>query len=238
MQEHGTAAADAPTKPDGVNIVRPMPRRKVTDAVVTANVTLPMARHVFFKAGKIRPLLRLLVWLGGAIRFYSGGMIDLLLGRDTVQRRAVRLRRVFETSGASFVKLGQQLSLRADILPYAYWRNWARCSTGCRLSRRRWQSRSSSAISASRCTRSLRSSPRTDRLRLAGVRLSSQIEGRPTRGGEGTPTRHRASHCRRPARTGLDAGSGRDAHDRPARPDQTLSAGRADNSVQRAELSR
>jgi ubiquinone biosynthesis protein len=32
----------------------------------------------------------------------------------------VRLRRVFENSGASFVKLGQQLSLRADILPYAY----------------------------------------------------------------------------------------------------------------------
>jgi ubiquinone biosynthesis protein len=32
----------------------------------------------------------------------------------------VRLRTVFENAGASFVKLGQQLSLRADILPYAY----------------------------------------------------------------------------------------------------------------------
>ena len=36
------------------------------------------------------------------------------------QRRAVRLREVFDGAGVSFAKLAQQLSLRADVLPYAY----------------------------------------------------------------------------------------------------------------------
>jgi ubiquinone biosynthesis protein len=47
-------------------------------------------------------------------------MFDVLLRRDTVQRRAVRLRHLFESAGPTFAKLGQQLSIRADVLPYAY----------------------------------------------------------------------------------------------------------------------
>jgi ubiquinone biosynthesis protein len=47
-------------------------------------------------------------------------MLDVLMRRDTVQRRAVRLRHLFERAGATFAKFGQQLSIRADILPYAY----------------------------------------------------------------------------------------------------------------------
>jgi len=114
------AETEAPIPLTTADVVRPMPRRKVSEYVVSPTVTLPMARYVSFKAGTIRPLLRLFVWLSGAIRFYSGTLLDVILRRDTVQRRAVRLRRVFEDTGASFTKLGQQLSLRADILPYAY----------------------------------------------------------------------------------------------------------------------
>ena len=40
--------------------------------------------------------------------------------RASVERRAVRLRQVFEDAGPTFAKLGQQLSMRADMLPYAY----------------------------------------------------------------------------------------------------------------------
>ena len=36
------------------------------------------------------------------------------------QTRAVRLRRAFERGGPTFAKLAQQLSMRADMLPYAY----------------------------------------------------------------------------------------------------------------------
>jgi ubiquinone biosynthesis protein len=125
MDEHA-AAAEAPIPPGDVNVVRPMPRRKVSDVVVSPTVTLPMARQVYFKAGTIQPLLRLFTWLRGAVRFYSGTLLDVVMRRDSVQRRAVRLRRVFEDTGASFIKLGQQLSLRADILPYAYCAELAR----------------------------------------------------------------------------------------------------------------
>jgi ubiquinone biosynthesis protein len=37
-----------------------------------------------------------------------------------VERRAARLRAVFEELGGSFLKLAQQLSIRVDMLPYAY----------------------------------------------------------------------------------------------------------------------
>jgi predicted unusual protein kinase regulating ubiquinone biosynthesis (AarF/ABC1/UbiB family) len=121
MDEHApAAAAEAPIPPGDVGVVRPMPRRKVSEVLASPTVTLPMARQVYFKAGRIRPLLRLFTWLRGAVRFYSGTLRDIVMRRDTVQRRAVRLRLVFEETGASFTKLGQQLSLRADLLPYAY----------------------------------------------------------------------------------------------------------------------
>jgi predicted unusual protein kinase regulating ubiquinone biosynthesis (AarF/ABC1/UbiB family) len=102
------------------NVVRPMPRRVVSHLPAGAHVILPMARRVAFKAGIILPVFRLLVWFWGAVRFLSGNTLDFVLRRDSVQRRAVRLRRVFEDTGGSFAKVGQQLSLRADLLPYAY----------------------------------------------------------------------------------------------------------------------
>ena len=37
-----------------------------------------------------------------------------------MERRAERLREVFDDGGVSFAKLAQQLSLRADLLPYVY----------------------------------------------------------------------------------------------------------------------
>ena len=102
------------------DVIRRLPRRKPVHVAGAANVNLPMARRVVFKPGIIRPFLRLLVWLWVGVRFFGGNGLDRLRGRASIQRRAVRLRELFESAGASFAKLGQQLSLRADILPYAY----------------------------------------------------------------------------------------------------------------------
>jgi ubiquinone biosynthesis protein len=102
------------------NVIRPMPRRKISHSISGAHVTLPMARRVHFEAGIIRPIARLFVWLWSLVRFYFGNLVDRLLRRASVERRAVRLRRVFEEAGPTFAKLGQQLSMRADMLPYAY----------------------------------------------------------------------------------------------------------------------
>jgi ubiquinone biosynthesis protein len=103
------------------SVVRPMPRREISHAVDSAAVALPRARPpVVFKAGIISPIGRLFVWLSILIQFYVGNLVDVLLRRESVERRAVRLRHAFEGGGPTFAKLGQQLSMRADMLPYAY----------------------------------------------------------------------------------------------------------------------
>lgn len=107
-----------PEKP--VQVVRPMPRRARVHSIDVARVTLPMARRETFDPGVIRPILRMLVWVRAVAQFFGADLIDRLAKRSTIQRRAARLRRIFEETGATFTKLGQQLSLRADLLPYEY----------------------------------------------------------------------------------------------------------------------
>jgi ubiquinone biosynthesis protein len=111
QQDEPQAAAD---------VVHPMPRRQVSHALTEVEVALPRSRRVTFKAGVFYAISRLFVWLWGFLRFYSGNIADSLMGRNGVQARAVRLRRAFERGGPTFAKLAQQLSMRADMLPYAY----------------------------------------------------------------------------------------------------------------------
>src|SRR4051794_24905014 len=114
-------APGAPTRPASSTVVRSMPRREISHAIDSAAVSLPRARRpVAFKSGRIRPIGRLVAWLWGLIRFFVGNLRDVVLRRDSVERRAVRLRLVFEGAGPTFAKLAQQLSMRVDMLPYAY----------------------------------------------------------------------------------------------------------------------
>jgi ubiquinone biosynthesis protein len=82
--------------------------------------TPPRKIEETFRAGFFPSVLRLGVWLGALARFFAGSALDILLGRGTVDRRARRLRMTIESVGATFLKLGQQLSTRADLLPYEY----------------------------------------------------------------------------------------------------------------------
>jgi ubiquinone biosynthesis protein len=117
---HGKAAATAEPITYDPEVVRPMPRRKVSHSIDTLHVSLPRARRVAFKPGIILPIGRLFLWLWAIIQFYFGNLLDLLQRRSSVERRAARLRAVFEDLGGSFLKLAQQLSIRVDMLPYAY----------------------------------------------------------------------------------------------------------------------
>jgi ubiquinone biosynthesis protein len=118
--QSGTAKLPSPPSEHGVDVLHAMPRRQLVHKIETAHVALPMARRVVFRPGIFLPCLRLLVWLWVAVRFFSGNAWDALLGRSSIQRRAVRFREAVQWAGAGFIKVGQQLSVRADILPYAY----------------------------------------------------------------------------------------------------------------------
>jgi predicted unusual protein kinase regulating ubiquinone biosynthesis (AarF/ABC1/UbiB family) len=101
------------------DIIRTMPRRTPGQSF-GEDVIIPRARRVYFKAGLFRTASRLLVWLAAIVRFFFANLVDFVLLRNTIQRRASRLRNIFENTGPTLAKLGQQLSMRADLLPYAY----------------------------------------------------------------------------------------------------------------------
>jgi predicted unusual protein kinase regulating ubiquinone biosynthesis (AarF/ABC1/UbiB family) len=63
---------------------------------------------------------RLLAWLRVILAIGLGDFFDRILRRDTLERRAARFRRALERAGGTFVKLGQQLAMRVDLVPWAY----------------------------------------------------------------------------------------------------------------------
>jgi ubiquinone biosynthesis protein len=84
-------------------------------------ITRSLTRDVeIFKASLFGVLKRFIIWLYYAFYFLAGIIWDALCRRNTVYRRANRLRQILERAGATAIKIGQQLSMRVDLLPYAY----------------------------------------------------------------------------------------------------------------------
>jgi predicted unusual protein kinase regulating ubiquinone biosynthesis (AarF/ABC1/UbiB family) len=106
---------------DAPGVVAPLPRRKISGTDDEEMQGMPaMAKAPHFEAGAVRTMRRLIIWMIAATKFLAWGLFDRIRRKDSVERRAVRLRRLLEGMGPTFVKLGQQLSIRADFLPYAY----------------------------------------------------------------------------------------------------------------------
>ena len=83
-------------------------------------VNPPRRTAEVFEVGWLYVLRRLFAWLGAALRYGGGIAWDGLRRRNTEQRRAERLRHILESMGATAVKMGQQMSMRVDLIPFAY----------------------------------------------------------------------------------------------------------------------
>ena len=119
-QRGRSTAAAAAVPSTEADVVRPMPRRPARAHLRRRRIDVADGPAPVVPPGIVQPALRLLVWLRVCLYFFGGNAIDFLRGRDSLQRRAVRLRRLFDAAGGSFGKLAQQLAQRADLLPYAY----------------------------------------------------------------------------------------------------------------------
>lgn len=107
-------------------IIAKLPRRELIQFDEATGAAPPMVKELAFRAGFFHAVGRLLVWLLGLTRFFGGTLWDSVKGRQSMERRAVRLREVLERLGPTFIKVGQQLSIRADFLPYTYCRELAK----------------------------------------------------------------------------------------------------------------
>jgi len=110
-----------PASPDA-NALVSLPRRRQSrpEVPIRRADSTRMKLSSTPRVGTALLLKRLWVWLGVFATFYSHVVTDVLRRRDTQTRRAIHLRRIIERSGGTLVKIGQQMSLRLDILPVSY----------------------------------------------------------------------------------------------------------------------
>jgi predicted unusual protein kinase regulating ubiquinone biosynthesis (AarF/ABC1/UbiB family) len=117
----GNGNGDALARPPGV--VAALPRRpQISVSAEEEFAPPPMRQTEVFETSVWRALGRLFVWVGALASFVARTTWDRVRGLDTIERRAVRLRETLQHVGGTFIKFGQQLSVRVDVLPYPYCR--------------------------------------------------------------------------------------------------------------------
>lgn len=109
--------------PDGSSTPRvfgrlPAPIR--LGGATTAARTPVLRQFELFYGGFFRSVLRAVAMGAAGLWLIARCCGDVLTRRNTVQRRAQHVRSVIQWLGPTFVKLGQQLSARVDLLPYPY----------------------------------------------------------------------------------------------------------------------
>ncbi|QSQ14571.1 ABC1 kinase family protein [Myxococcus landrumensis] len=71
-----------------------------------------------YRASIGRTLQQLGVWIFGALWLLARIGMDVIRRQDSIQARGKNLRRLIERAGGTWIKLGQQLAIRVDLLPY------------------------------------------------------------------------------------------------------------------------
>jgi ubiquinone biosynthesis protein len=106
--------------PPAESILKSIPRREQMVPPDERKLWLPSVEPLSVRNTFIKSLIRLMTWFRLILTIVLGNLFDRVLRRDTMERRAVRFREALERAGGTFVKLGQQLAMRVDLLPWAY----------------------------------------------------------------------------------------------------------------------
>lgn len=119
-EEIRQAEAEPVVYPPAETILHSIPRREQLITPDDKRRWMPYVEPVIFKKSFWQSLKRLFTWMNLISTIVFGRLIDQLLRRDTEERQAVRLRLALENAGGTFVKLGQQVAMRIDLVPWAY----------------------------------------------------------------------------------------------------------------------
>jgi len=106
--------------PPAESILHSLPRRQQSVPSDERKLWIPHVESLSIGNTFGRSLRRSFSWLRVFLSVGLGNFFDKLLRRDTMERRAIRFRLALERAGGTFVKLGQQLAMRVDLLPWAY----------------------------------------------------------------------------------------------------------------------
>lgn len=112
----------APDPASDRDVIRPIqPPVPPLKGVKRSGAARPMVeQREVFRASAFQALRRMMLWIWLAILLAAGNLLDWILRRSTIESRAIRMRLTLQRGGPTFVKIGQQLSLRIDLLPYQY----------------------------------------------------------------------------------------------------------------------
>jgi len=103
----------------GAGLLPPNVRKRL-QADILPQVPPSRMRRGEWKTNRLQMFFRLFIYTWAAMKWVIQVGWDKLRGVDSLERRAVRLREFIESLGGSAVKLGQQLAMRIDLLPYEY----------------------------------------------------------------------------------------------------------------------
>jgi ubiquinone biosynthesis protein len=113
---------------DGVETTKSIPKpgimaslpRRAFISIEPTDVSPPKMQASVYSISTARVMVRLFVWLYVGIAISAGNFWDWLRGKSSEKRRAERIRRIFEDTGGTFLKIGRMLAMRIDLLPWAY----------------------------------------------------------------------------------------------------------------------
>ena len=104
----------------GAGIVAGLPRRQAQFGSRDSGQRRVRQQEETFRAGIFSTVRRLLHWLWVAFWFAASVFWDAVRRRNSIESRARRLRETLQAAGLTAIKVGQQLSMRLDLLSYVY----------------------------------------------------------------------------------------------------------------------